>query len=78
MESTIDEKMLEKKKNAYQVGLTIFILLVALTIGEYALGVVATGWWAPLLGIAVLKAFLIMRDYMHVSRLFTPDEEVNS
>ncbi len=78
METTIDEKMIAKKKNAYQVGLTIFILLVALTIGEYALGVVATGWWAPLLGIALLKAFLIIRDYMHASRLFTGEEEINS
>jgi hypothetical protein len=78
MESTIDEKMLAKKKAAYQVGLTIFIVLVALTIGEYALGVVATGWWAPLMGISILKAFLIIRDYMHVSRLFTGEEEINS
>jgi Prokaryotic Cytochrome C oxidase subunit IV len=78
MESTMDEKMLAKKKSAYQAGLTIFILLVALTIGEYALGVVATGWFAPLLGIAILKAFFVIRDYMHISRLFTAEEEINS
>ena len=51
------------------------ILLALMTIGEYFVGAVASAWWAPLLGIALLKAFLIVRDYMHVGRVFASDEE---
>ena len=64
----------EKKVNAYKKGLAIFALLAALTIGEYFIGAVAYSWWAPLLAIAVLKAFLIVRDYMHLGRLFAGEE----
>lgn len=78
MEAPVDEKMLEKKKSTYQIGVTIIVLLLALTIGEYSLGVIATSWWAPLLGIAILKAFFVIRDYMHLPRLFASEEESNS
>lgn len=78
MEPTIDEKMLAKKNTAYQAGVTIFIILLALTIGEYALGAVGTPWWMVLLAIAVLKAFFVLRDYMHFSRLLAVDKEDNS
>ena len=65
----------EKKKQAYRLGVVVLILLAVLTIGEYLIGSVAWMWWAPLLGIALLKAFFIVRDYMHVGRLFASDEE---
>jgi hypothetical protein len=45
-----------------------------LTLGEFWLGAVASYWWAPLIGVAVLKAYFVMRDYMHVGRLFASDE----
>jgi hypothetical protein len=70
--------MEEKKKDAYRVGVVVLILLAVLTIGEYAIGSVAYLWWAPLLGIAVLKAFFVIRDYMHIGRLFAGDEEGHS
>ena len=68
----------EQKKQAYRVGAFIFMLLIILTIGEFFIGAIAPVWWAPLIGVALLKAFFIMRDYMHISRVFASDEEDNS
>ncbi len=74
-EKTTDEKALEEKKlEAFRIGAGVLILLAVMTIGEFWIGAVASAWWAPLLSIAVLKAFFVMRDYMHVSRLFAPEE----
>lgn len=64
----------DKKKQAYGRGVAILIVLAVLTIGEYFIGAVAPVWWAPLIAIAVLKAFLIIRDYMHVGRVFAGEE----
>lgn len=66
-----------KMKEAYRAGLAIFVLLAVFTIGEYWIGAVASAWWFVLIGIAILKAFLVIRDYMHVGRLFASDEEVH-
>lgn len=64
-----------RKKQAYGIGLSVFILLGFLTIGEFFLGSIAATWWVPLLGVAVLKAFFVVRDYMHIGRLFSTVEE---
>jgi cytochrome c oxidase subunit IV len=64
----------ELKKKAFNKGLVILLILATLTIGEYFLGAVASVWWAPLIAIALLKAYLIIRDYMHVGRLFETEE----
>ena len=45
--------------------------LAALTLGEFWIGSIASAWWAPLLGIAIIKAFFVIRDYMHLPRLFS-------
>jgi cytochrome c oxidase subunit IV len=68
----MDEK---KKKEALQIGVSVFILLVLLTIGEFLIGLFVVGWGSVLILIAVLKAALIIRDYMHLPRLFSGDEE---
>jgi hypothetical protein len=73
-----DEKFEAKKKEAYGAGLVILVLLAVFTIGEYWIGAVASGWWAILIAIATIKAFLVIRDYMHIGRLFASDEEVHS
>ena len=71
----MDEKELEEKKlDAFRVGMSVLILLGVMTIGEYWLGAVASAWWSPLLGVALLKAFFVVRDYMHLPRLFAPEE----
>ena len=75
MEQQLDPTLETKKKAAWQIGFAIFVLLLALTIGEFFVGTVAVTWWFILLGIALLKAFFVVRDYMHLPRLFKGDEE---
>jgi len=67
---------IEKKKQAFRVGTTVLILLVFLTIGEFIVGSIVVGWAGVLIGIALIKAFFVIRDYMHINRLFNPTEEV--
>lgn len=66
----------EKQSEALRIGLAVLLLLAALTAGEYFIGSIAIGWTAPLIVIGLIKAFFIVRDYMHVSRVFTGGEEV--
>jgi len=66
--------MEEKKQAAYRVGVVVLILLAVMTVGEYFIGAVASVWWAPLLGIALFKAYFIVRDYMHIGRVFAGEE----
>ncbi len=63
--------------SAYRIGLTILIMLGAFTVGEFFIGKVAPTWAAVMLAIAALKAFFVIRDYMHIGRVFTPEDEVN-
>ncbi len=65
----------EQKKQAYQKGVAVFILLIFLSLAEFLMGVFASLWWTPILAIAVIKAFFVVRDYMHISRVFGWEEE---
>ena len=69
--------MEDKKTRANRIGITVLILLVTLTIGEFLLGAFTEGLWTALLIIALIKAFFVVRDYMHISRLFASEEEVS-
>lgn len=71
------EELEESKKKAFNVGLVVLIMLAVLTVGEYMIGSVASTWFAPLMFIALIKAFFILRDYMHISRVFAGEEEGN-
>lgn len=62
------------KKKAFQIGLYIFIILAVLTVGEYMLGAVGVRWWSILIFIAVLKAWFVIQNYMHLPRLFAEQE----
>ncbi|HEX7976077.1 MAG TPA: cytochrome C oxidase subunit IV family protein [Anaerolineales bacterium] len=64
-----------QKNDIYRIGVGVLILLAVLTIGEYFLGSVAPTWWPPLIVIGLIKAFFIIRDYMHLPRLFAGEEE---
>ena len=67
--------MEEKRTQANRVGITVLILLMALTIGEFFIGAYTEGLWTALVGISLIKAFFVIRDYMHIARLFESDEE---
>jgi hypothetical protein len=69
------EKMLEKKKEKFSYGVSIFILLAALTIGEFSIASVGKNLAVILMLVALLKASLVIRDYMHIGRLFSSEEE---
>ncbi len=78
METNVDEKLLSKKKEAYRRGLAVMILLFFLTAGEYWVGSIAYSWWTVIFAIALLKAFFVVRDYMHIGRLFAAEEEAEA
>ena len=65
--------MEDKKRAAYRTGFIVFILLVLLTAAEFW---VATqgGSTVPLFLIALVKAALIIRYFMHVNRLWAEEE----
>jgi cytochrome c oxidase subunit IV len=69
-ENTLDEK----KKQQYGVGLTIILLLSVLTIGEFTFASVGTRLATVLLALSLIKAGLVIRDYMHIGRLFSEEE----
>ncbi len=70
-----NENVNDKKATAYRVGVVVLILLAVLTAGEYFIGSIATLWSWPLWGIAIIKAWFIIRDYMHLPKLFAQPEE---
>lgn len=65
----------QKKHEAYMVGIGVMILLAGLTIGEYFMGAFASAWALPILLVAAIKAFFVVRDYMHVGRVFSEEDE---
>lgn len=69
--------MEEKQKKAdYSVNILVLVILVFMTAGEYYLGVIATTNIAGvMLGIALLKAYFIVKDYMNIGRLFSGGED---
>jgi hypothetical protein len=71
--------MEEKKNQALKRGTALIIVLVFLTISEFLIGQYVKIWWGAviLLGIASIKAFFVVRDYMHVGRLTAGSEEVH-
>jgi len=71
----MDENSKEKEKAKFNQGITILILLGALTIGEFAIASVGSSIGLVLMLIALLKAGLVIRDYMHIGRLFSSEEE---
>jgi hypothetical protein len=64
-----------RKNEMFRIGATVFILLAVLTIGEFALGSVGANWTTVFIAIAGFKAFLVIRDYMHIGKLFSNEDE---
>jgi hypothetical protein len=67
--------MQEKKERAFRVGIVVLIMLTFFTLGEFLIGAFTEGLWMALFAIAAIKAFFVIRDYMHISRVFWGEEE---
>lgn len=59
----------EKRAAAYRLGITTLIILAVLTIAEYFVSVYL-GSTVLLLIIALIKAAIIVQNFMHISRLW--------
>jgi len=64
--------MNDKKRAAYRTGIIVFLILAALTAGEFYLASIS-GAAAGLFIIALIKAALIIRYFMHVNRLWAEE-----
>ena len=64
----------EKKKQAYKLGATVLIILAVLTALEFTVASFNFNWTWFLFGIAILKAWFVIRNYMHLPRLFNEEE----
>ena len=64
--------MNDKKRAAYRTGVIVFLILAALTAGEFYLASVS-GAVAGLFIIGLIKAALIIRFFMHVNRLWAEE-----
>jgi hypothetical protein len=64
----------ESRRAALNRGVWVAIMLAVLTFGEYLVGVIAPPWGTMLLGVAAFKAFFVIKDFMHVGRLFSGEE----
>ena len=74
MENRVNLEKLRSQR--YRLGITVMIILGLLTVAEYVasrLGVTLV--WVFIL-IALNKAFLVLRDYMHIGRLFKEEEHL--
>lgn len=65
----------EKYKTELRSGVWIFILLIIFTVGEFIAAVVAPtlGWL--LIIVAFPKAYFVVTEYMHIRKLWQPEEE---
>ena len=70
-----EDAKLKKKNEKFNLGVTILILLGVLTLGEFSIASVGKDIAMVLMLIALLKAGLVIRDYMHIGRLFSGEEE---
>lgn len=68
------ETMEQHKSEKFKAGVIVLVILAILTGAEF--GISQIGNLAlVLIVIALLKAFLVIRDYMHIGRLFSEEEE---
>ena len=73
----MDENQKKPANSAnYSTNILVLIILAILTGGEYYLGVISTTNIAGIMiAIGLLKALFIVRDYMHIGRVFSGGED---
>ena len=69
-----DNLMEEKKRSAYKVGVTVLVILAVLTVIEFTVASFNFNWTWLMFGIALLKAWFVVQNYMHLPRLFKQEE----
>lgn len=62
-------------KEALRTGNIVLSLLGVLTLGEFLVGAIAPPWVLILWIVALWKAFYVVKEYMHIGRVFGGDEE---
>lgn len=62
--------MSEGKAKAFRTGTIVFWVLMALTIGEYFIGITPNPSIVLLFIVALIKATLIVQIFMHIARLW--------
>ncbi|MBW8010889.1 MAG: hypothetical protein FVQ83_06570 [Chloroflexi bacterium] len=72
-----DEKNDFERKEALRAGVWVIVMLLVITFGEFIMALIATGWGNLLILVALSKAYFVLKDYMHIGRLFSKDEEVH-
>ena len=72
-----DEKNASTRNEALRSGVWVLIMLLVITFGEFILAIIATNWGRLLLFAAIWKAYYVVKEYMHIGRLFSSDEEVS-
>lgn len=66
--------MEERKKAEYRRNAVVFVVLLVLTILEIVIAINLARPAVPLILIALIKAGLIVNYFMHVYRLWRPEE----
>lgn len=64
----------KQKSTHYRTGIIVILILAVFTAIEFTISQIGN-WIAVLVIIGLLKAFLVIRDYMHVGKVFTGEEE---
>jgi hypothetical protein len=67
----------DPRKDALNAGMWIFLMLGVLTIGEFIVAVIAPPWLWALWLAATWKAIYVVKDYMHIGRVFSGEEETH-
>jgi heme/copper-type cytochrome/quinol oxidase subunit 4 len=63
-----------EKNRLYRLGFIVLIILGVLTLLEFALSQLNVSVVWVFMLIALVKAFLVLRDYMHIGKLFKEEE----
>jgi hypothetical protein len=64
----------QHKSLKYKAGIIVLLILAVLTAIEFGVSQLGN-WIAVLLVISLLKAFLVIRDFMHIGKLFAGEDE---
>jgi len=67
--------MSDMNKTAYRLGITVLVVLAILTVIEFVIATANISWTWIIFFIAILKAWFVIQNYMHLPRLFKDGEE---